>query len=65
MNANQELMYRQYSIIDEQGFRDMVTTCAYFKYVSRGFMEGHELDDWLEAEQEVTKRCFYWAHYVD
>jgi hypothetical protein len=27
---------------------------AYFKALDRGFAPGFELDDWLEAEREVT-----------
>jgi len=26
---------------------------AYFKAERRGFLPGHELEDWLEAEEEV------------
>jgi len=26
---------------------------AYYKAESRGFEPGHEMDDWLEAEQEL------------
>jgi hypothetical protein len=59
------LLYRQYSCIDERSFQEMVALCAYFKYVSRGFTPGYALQDWLEAEQEVGKRCFYWTQDVD
>lgn len=46
--------------IDESGFREMVAVCAYFKAEKRGFVPGLELQDWLEAEQETKRRCFYW-----
>ena len=32
----------------------MVAEQAYFKAQCRGFAPGHELDDWLAAEREVT-----------
>ena len=30
-----------------------ITELAYLKAESRGFEPGHELEDWLEAEQEL------------
>jgi hypothetical protein len=30
-----------------------IREAAYFKAEKRGFASGHELDDWLEAEEEV------------
>lgn len=30
-----------------------IRVAAYFKAEKRGFAPGHELDDWLEAEEEV------------
>ena len=30
-----------------------IRTRAYELYEQRGFQEGHELDDWLQAEREV------------
>jgi hypothetical protein len=41
----------------------MVEERAYFKAERRGFANGHELDDWLEAEQEISNQCRYW--YLD
>jgi hypothetical protein len=35
-------------------FREMVAVSAYFKAEKRGFEPGHELDDWYEAEDEIT-----------
>lgn len=34
----------------------LIRTAAYFKAEARGFAPGHELDDWLAAEQEVDDR---------
>ena len=31
-----------------------IALLAYLKAESRGFSPGHELDDWLEAETELT-----------
>lgn len=49
--------------MDPDKFRLMVEERAYFKAERRGFASGHELDDWLEAEQEITNQCRYW--YLD
>jgi hypothetical protein len=32
-----------------------IREAAYFKAEKRGFAPGHELDDWLEAEQEIDE----------
>lgn len=29
--------------------------CAYYKAQARGFEPGHELEDWLEAEAELSQ----------
>lgn len=31
-----------------------ISELAYYKAKERGFEPGHELEDWLEAEQELT-----------
>jgi hypothetical protein len=49
-----------YGGMDPNKFRLMVEERAYFKAERRGFTEGHELDDWLEAEQEISNQCRYW-----
>lgn len=45
---------------DENRFKTMVDECAYFKAEKRGFMGGFELQDWLEAEQEIRQHCLHW-----
>ncbi len=35
-------------------FTDAVAERAYFRALQRGFVPGHELDDWLSAEREVA-----------
>jgi hypothetical protein len=35
---------------------DDIATATYFKAAQRGFVPGRELDDWLEAEDEILTR---------
>ena len=46
--------------LDEESFRAMIAKCAYYKSEKRGFVDGFELQDWLEAEQEMCRQCPYW-----
>jgi hypothetical protein len=34
---------------------DMVSEAAYFRAERRGFLGGHEIEDWLAAEEEVDE----------
>jgi hypothetical protein len=34
---------------------DMISQAAYFRAQSRGFSPGRDLEDWLEAEQEIDE----------
>jgi beta-lactam-binding protein with PASTA domain len=34
--------------------RNDIATAAYYKAESRGFIPGREMDDWLEAEAELS-----------
>ena len=36
------------------GMHERISALAYLKAEARGFFPGQELDDWLEAEQEVN-----------
>jgi hypothetical protein len=38
---------------DDEAKRRLIAEVAYFTAERRGFTPGYELDDWLEAEQEV------------
>ena len=38
----------------EQRDADRVARAAYHRYEARGRQDGHDLEDWLEAEQEVA-----------
>lgn len=48
--------------IDPDEFHQMVSVRAYCKAEARNFSAGHELEDWLEAEQEIAKQCHYRIH---
>jgi hypothetical protein len=41
-------------------FREMVAVNAYYRAEKRGFEPGHEMDDWYEAEREITNIYHYW-----
>jgi hypothetical protein len=49
------------NLIDPDKLREMVADCACFKAERRGFAAGHEMEDWIEAEWEVSNQCFYWS----
>jgi hypothetical protein len=36
--------------------RKLVSEAAYYRAKQRGFVPGHELEDWIQAEAEVRKR---------
>lgn len=52
-------------VITPEQFRELVTERAYHKAERRGFAAGHEMEDWLEAEKEVSNQCFYWSHEIE
>lgn len=35
-------------------YREMIAEAAYVKAEQRGFKGGHELEDWLAAEKEIS-----------
>ena len=39
---------------NDNGRYDMIRETAYGIYVARGCVAGHELEDWLQAEEEVN-----------
>ncbi|MGZ8216344.1 DUF2934 domain-containing protein [Methylomagnum sp.] len=43
---------------DSENFQKKVAELAYLKAEKRGFEPGFELEDWLEAEQEVRAGLF-------
>ena len=42
-----------FKISDEEAKRRLIADIAYLSAEERGFAPGYELDDWLQAEQEV------------
>jgi hypothetical protein len=60
MVIEREPLYAFNGGIDLDEFREMVAKSAYFKAEQREFEAGHELDDWLEAEQEINNQRRYW-----
>lgn len=43
--------------IDPDNNVKMIAERAYLKAEKRGFAAGHEMEDWLEAELEVSNQC--------
>lgn len=41
---------------NDEEWRDMVATAAYYRAEARGFEEGSAEDDWYEAEAELRER---------
>ncbi|MCX7097637.1 MAG: DUF2934 domain-containing protein [Methylococcales bacterium] len=46
--------------INNDEFREMVAVNAYYRAEKRGFDDGYEMEDWLEAEREMGKQRRYW-----
>jgi len=44
------------SSVPEVELRAQISEAAYYRAQQRGFSPGFELDDWIAAEAEVTKR---------
>jgi hypothetical protein len=42
--------------IDAETRHRMISEAAYRLYVRRGYVEGFELEDWLQAEAEVDRQ---------
>ncbi len=42
----------------------MVAELAYLKAEKRGFAAGYDMDDWLEAEQEISSRYHDWFQHA-
>jgi hypothetical protein len=61
MSTEDESFYDIYSPdIGISEFREMVAIDAYYRAEKRGFEDGYELDDWLEAEREISSQRRYW-----
>ncbi len=51
--------------IDKEKIQKMIAERAYGKAEKRGFVGGHEKEDWLEAESEIKNQYFYWFQDVE
>lgn len=62
MHINYDRLNINNRYLDEVGLWEMIAQCAYCKSEQRRKLgvDGDALQDWLEAEQEVNKRYFYW-----
>ena len=57
VNPNAETASQQGPVSDEEAERrERIAVAAYYKAEQRGFREGSEHDDWLEAEKEVERQ---------
>ena len=46
-------------VISECERRSMIETAAYLRAERRNFAPGHEVEDWLAAEEEINGRIAY------
>ncbi|MDD1642583.1 MAG: DUF2934 domain-containing protein [Methylococcaceae bacterium] len=60
MNTENKLFETDGPDTDLAEFRDMVAKNAYYRAEKRGFEDGYDLEDWLEAEQEISSQRRYW-----
>lgn len=60
MDTKNESFYDYNGGIDLKEFREMVAVNAYYRAQKRGFEPGHETEDWLEAEHEISNQRRYW-----
>jgi hypothetical protein len=52
-------------VVDKEKLQKMIAERAYCKAEKRGFVSGHEIEDWLEAESEIKNQYFYWFQDVE
>jgi len=50
-DVDQEISAAQVDDVDV--YQSMIAEAAYYKAESRGFAPGHEMEDWLEAENDI------------
>ena len=56
MNANPPKKSPASATRDPQELEDQIRQRAYELYEERGREDGHELEDWLRAKEEITKK---------
>ena len=54
-NAEKQREMHSETMTGAEQLRTMIKTAAYFLAEKRGFVSGHELEDWLKAEMEVLR----------
>jgi Protein of unknown function (DUF2934) len=60
MKIEHESLYdTEITDMDTDEFRELVAKSAYYRAEKRGFEDGYELEDWLEAEQEIRNQNSY------
>jgi hypothetical protein len=64
MVASNVLQNRPVEGANADKFREMVAELAYLKAEKRGFAAGYDMDDWLEAEQEISSRYHDWFQHA-
>ena len=65
MDDSNSIQQSNREVIDKGRFHKMVEERAYCKAEKRGFVAGHETEDWLEAELEINNQYFYWFQDVE
>ncbi len=53
---NDERVQKAAVQMDEEDYRQEIAEVAYSYWESRGCEDGHDIEDWLAAEQEVIRR---------
>jgi hypothetical protein len=53
-SMDQEQAFNQEEFETNTDLNAQIAEMAYFKAEQRGFVPGHELDDWCAAEQEIN-----------
>jgi hypothetical protein len=56
MNTNPPKKSPSTSTNEPQELEDQIRLRAYELYEERGKEDGHELEDWLRAEEEITRK---------
>jgi Protein of unknown function (DUF2934) len=56
MNIKYGLLDKPGNIVDSDEFQEMVAINAYYKAEKRGLEPNHEIDDWIEAEQDIKNQ---------
>ncbi|MEI8207764.1 MAG: DUF2934 domain-containing protein [Methylococcales bacterium] len=56
MNIKYGLLYKPNDVVDSEAFQEMIAINAYYRAEKRGLEPNHEIDDWIEAEQDITNQ---------